>query len=195
MTVHSHGRAAGGLTERLPTAVVVGLLAYVVILAACEGPPAADNSAAVSSPQSPVADTTSNWSYHESTDQMRGITTKYASTESLESFPNSLGADSTSTSLILHKDANRLDAEINNPNLQFTCNPFTDTYVSVKFDNGPVGRYECTDAKGDKYGVAYLVSGRRFIAKLKTAKKAVIEAEVFQRGDIQMSFNVAGLKF
>lgn len=137
----------------------------------------------------------SSWTYGEDKDAMRGTTTKYAQTQSAEKFQNALGMSEQSTTLSVEKRAKGYDVAIINPNLQFTCNSITDTQISVKFDDGPVERFGCTGSVGDTFGTAYFNTGPRVVARLKAAKKVMIEAEVFQRGNLQMTFDVAGLTF
>jgi invasion protein IalB len=135
----------------------------------------------------------SPWTYNETKDEMRGTTTKFAQTLSNETFPNSIGVgDEQNTVLEVQKQPKGYDVDINNPNLQFTCGSLVTKQVTVKFDDGPIEHYDCTGSVGDKFGLAYLTTGDRFVSKLRTAKRVMIEAEVFQRGDVQMSFNVGG---
>ncbi len=136
---------------------------------------------------------TSSWTYGEDKDAMRGTSTKFAQTPSDEKFQNALGLNEQTTTLSVEKPAKGYEVAIINPNLQFTCNSITDKQISVKFDDGPVEHFGCTGSVGDTFGTAYFNAGPRIVAKLKTAKKVMIEAEVFQRGNIQMTFNVAGL--
>ena len=42
---------------------------------------------------------------------------------------------------------------------------------------------------------AYLASGSGSYAKLRKARKLIVETDVFQRGGVQQSFDVAGLEF
>ncbi|HEX7849263.1 MAG TPA: hypothetical protein VF485_05970 [Sphingomonas sp.] len=135
----------------------------------------------------------SPWTYGEDKDAMRGTSTKFAQTPSDEKFPNALGMSEQTTTLSVEKRAKGYEVAIINPNLQFTCNSITDTHVSVKFDDGPVERFDCIGSVGDTFGTAYLTPGPRIVTKLRAAKKVMIEAEVFQRGNVQMTFNVAGL--
>ncbi len=145
--------------------------------------------------QSAPAAPASAWTYGENKDAMRGTSTKYATTQSEEKFKNVLGLNEQTTSLQVQTAAKGYDALIINPNLQFTCNSITNEQVSVKFDDGPIERFGCTGAVGDEFGTAFINPGSRIVSKLKTAKKVMIEAEVFQRGNVQMTFDVAGLKF
>lgn len=137
----------------------------------------------------------SKWSYDESKDEMRGTVTKYARLEGNEEFKNIFGFGGEHTQLELQKRSRGYDVALSNKNLQFICNSFSDTHMEAKFGNGPVTRFACTNAKGDKFGVAFLEPGSRFVEKLRSVKTLTIEAEIFQRGDVQMTFDVAGLSF
>jgi len=124
---------------------------------------------------------------------MRGTTVKYAQVQSSEKFPNSIGVgDEQSTVLEVQKQAKGYDVDLINPNLQFTCSTLVTKQLAVKFDDGPIEHYNCTGSVGDKFGLAFLTKGDGFVSKLRTAKRVMVEAEVFQRGNVQMSFNVAG---
>ena len=135
----------------------------------------------------------SNWNYSDSTDEMRGTKTRLATTHGEETFANMLGMDRAATELVVEREGKKIEVYLHNPNLQFTCNGFSGTRVVVKFDSSPVSRFGCTDAKGGTFGVAFINPGAKFTEKLKHAKKVVIEAEIYQKGDVQQSFNVEGL--
>ncbi|WP_066821920.1 hypothetical protein [Sphingomonas mali] len=135
----------------------------------------------------------SPWTYNENKDAMRGTTMKYAQTQSDEKFQNSLGMGEQNTVLEVQKLAKGYDVSINNPNLQFTCSSLVTKQFAVKFDDGPIDHYNCTDSEGSKFGLAFFSKGDGVVAKMRSAKRMMIEAEVFQRGNVQMTFNVAGL--
>lgn len=173
--------AATGITNMAPSATKTASTATTDSGAATDG-----NSQAPAAP-------TSSWTYNEDKDQMRGTTVKYAQVQSSEKFPNSIGVgDEQSTVLEVQKQAKGYDVDIINPNLQFTCSTLVTKQLAVKFDDGPIEHYTCTGSVGDKFGLAFLTKGDGFVSKLRAAKRVMIEAEVFQRGNVQMSFNVAG---
>ncbi|MDV2687636.1 hypothetical protein RYX56_25130, partial [Alkalihalophilus lindianensis] len=75
-----------------------------------------------------------------------GTTAKYASVVSENEldfeFPYGRG---NSTTLTIRRDG-ELDAFLVIEKGQFLCNGFSDSsYVSVKFDDGPIQRFNCTD--------------------------------------------------
>ncbi len=79
------------------------------------------------------------------------------------------------------------------PSGQVLCNSFQDTYLSVKFDNGGIERFGCTDASDGTNNMVFLNSEKRFLEKLKKSKKLIVEAEFFQNGVQQMTFDTANL--
>ena len=136
----------------------------------------------------------SRWQYSETTDEMRGTTAKHASVISDNEldfeFPYGRG---NSTTLTLRKDRGT-DVILAIEKGQFLCNGFTDdSYVSVKFDDGPIQRYNCTRASDGSSDVAFIRNSGRFITALKTAERVVVEAEFYQSGRRQIIFSTQGL--
>lgn len=80
-------------------------------------------------------------------------------------------------------------------NGQITCNSFRNDNVAVKFDDGPIERWTCNGSADGTSDTAFLSPAKRFISKLKGAKKVTIEAPVYQAGNVQMTFPVDGLKW
>lgn len=134
------------------------------------------------------------WDYSDETDEMSGAKSSYAQLASTDSFTDDVGMkDAAATRLEVQRKGKSHYVAISNPNLQFTCSAFTDTYVRVKFDNGPPHTYPCTEEKTSKYGVAFILNAPKFISALKKSKHVVIEAEVFQRGMKTMHWDVPPL--
>jgi hypothetical protein len=188
----------GGVARALERQVIancVRVLLTMAALTACSVPTSSGNTESNSTGSNDASNSTanaagaepSNWSYSENKDEMRG-------TESNEHFPGTFSFNGTlPTVLTVQKRPSGYEISISNHNLQFTCNSFSDTQVAVKFDTGSVARYGCTAAKGGTYGVAFILSERRFLQNLKKSKHVTVEAEVYQRGDVQMTFNTSGI--
>src|SRR3546814_11310943 len=81
------------------------------------------------------------------------------------------------------------------PSGQIMCNSFSDAYVNVKFDDCAIQRYGCTDASDGTSNMILIQGSKGFLSKLRKSKKAVVEAEFFQNGMQQMTFNTANLKW
>jgi len=139
--------------------------------------------------------TTSKWSYSQDADQMRGTITKYAVLQSSNEL--SFGFPYHGGNATLHlrhspKDGMRVLLSVDG---QFLCNSFSNTTVSVKFDSGPIRKFGCTDTAEGTTGVVFINSEKRFVDLLKKAQFVTIEADFFQSGPQQMTFNVAGLNW
>jgi hypothetical protein len=185
-----------------------GLLSFIVWLGARQPTisPTATN-ASVTSPSTALeqpksvdqqkSEDTSKWTYSDSKDEMRGTTTRYASVDSenkLEfNFPYNGGA--TATLGLRQTPKSGLDIYVEVTKGQFLCHSFMNTHVSVKFDNGPIQRFSCTDTSDGRSTMIFIRSEGRFLAALRHAKKTVIEAEFYQAGEQQMIFDTAGLNW
>jgi hypothetical protein len=138
---------------------------------------------------------TSEWRYDTQKDEMRGTTAYYASIDSENQV--SVGApydDDVARLSVRKRPEDGLNIILRAPG-QFLCHSYTEGYVSVKFDGGPIERYTCSEPSDSSSGQLFINSERKFLSKLKTAKRLVIEAEFFQAGRKQMVFNVASLEF
>lgn len=133
------------------------------------------------------------WVYADYVDHMRGEVTRSATIESAETFPGPISSAERATELEVSQRRGREYVTITNPNLQFTCSGFVDTSVAVKFDRGKVQSFPCTDEASHQYGVAFIEDAPAFTRQLRRARRVVIEAEVFQRGRMQMTFDNPGL--
>ncbi len=132
------------------------------------------------------------WEYSSNRDEMRGTTSKLAELESENSldfdFPYNGGARGH---LMLRKEPeNGLNVILRMDKGQFMSNH---EYVSVKFDDDPIVRFSTSEASDNRIGVVFLSPERRFLALLRKSRKLIIEAEFYQEGRRQMTFNVAGL--
>ena len=130
-----------------------------------------------------------NWKYTQSKDKMSGLTSKSLTSKSLNaihlSFPYqgiNYGhlkiEENGSVNVILELDRGQL-------------NKYEEMSIDVKFDGDPDETYVCSvgDA-GDKY--LMIKDAKRFIERLATAKKIMIEPDVYKDGGQILYFNVTG---
>ena len=136
----------------------------------------------------------SKWSYNTEKDEMRGGESRFASLDA----ENTINLDfpyGEQRGQILIRDSAKFgfDILVGVPSGQVLCNSFQNTYLSVKFDNGGIERFGCTDASDGTNNMVFLSSEKRFLEKLKKSKKLIVEAEFFQNGVQQMTFDTANL--
>lgn len=138
----------------------------------------------------------SEWTYSTDTDEMRGTETHYAELKATNvihlDFPY---GDQTGKILVRQSPKFGFDILVGVASGQILCNSFQDTYISVKFDDGPIQRFGCTDASDGTNNMVFVQGAKNFLAKLKKSKKAIVEAEFYQNGVQQMSFDTENLKW
>ena len=138
----------------------------------------------------------SKWSYSSKKDEMRGGEERYAEVEAINTidldFPY---GDQRGRILIRKSPQFGFDILVGVPSGQIMCNAYSNSHISVKFDNGPIRRYGCTDASDGSSNMIFVQGAKGFLASLKNSKKVIIEAEFFQNGIQQMTFDTANLKW
>lgn len=138
----------------------------------------------------------SNWTYDTSKDEMRGGVERYASLDAENTvkldFPY---GEQRGRVLIRQSPRFGFDIMVGVPSGQIMCNSYSNSYLSVKFDDGPVQRFGCTDASDGTNNMVFIESEKAFLAKLKKSKRMMVEAEFFQNGLQQFTFNTENLEW
>jgi hypothetical protein len=137
----------------------------------------------------------SNWSYSENKDEMRGTTTKYAQTDSENELDFGFPYGSSHGTLMLRKRPSDGLNVILSIKGQFICNAFEGETVTVKFDSGPIEHFGCNETADGSPGYLFIEASQKFVRKLRKAKKVIIEAQYFEHGRQQLTFDVAGLNW
>ena len=158
---------------------------------------ASDGGQTTTAANSVEAGPTSKWSYNEQRDDMRGRTDKFAELKSENeqefSFPYNGGSH---LSIQLQKFRKpEADVLLRLEKGQFICHSFTGGSVSVRFDGGPVRKYGCSDTSDADTSAIFLHPAGSFISALKKSSKVTVEAEFFQEGVRQYTFDSRGLKW
>lgn len=140
-----------------------------------------------------------SWRYKETKDEMRNKTSYFASKTSNNtielSFPYQGGSSIT---LMLRKHSEYGDDVMFTLSKgQFSCR-IDGCSISVKFDDGNIEKYAVSEAESGSNDVLFL-SGRKsmkkFMDKLKSAKKMVIEVPIYDYGRAQFTFDTQGLEW
>jgi len=180
---------------------ILGIVLALMVIGQLVRPSHTDVAAASASTQPPVTAQVAptpeqvpiHWHYDEQRDEMRGTVRKYAwanADEQLQfAFP--YGGGST-PSIRLRKSGRGTEVLLDVSKGQFMC--FIDgCWVYVKFDGGAVTRYSAVPPSDGTSNVLFLDPAAQFVKKLKKANHVTIEAEFYQEGKRQMTFDVAGL--
>lgn len=127
---------------------------------------------------------------------MRGGETRYAQVEAADTinldFPY---GEQRGRILVRQSPKFGFDILVGVPSGQILCNSYSNSHISVKFDEGPIRRFGCTDASDGTNNMVFVEGAKSFLASLKSSKRVVVEAEFFQNGVQQMTFNTANLKW
>lgn len=136
------------------------------------------------------------WSYSEQKDEMRGAVTRFAELDAENTiqldFPY---GEQRGRMLVRQSPQFGFDILVGVPSGQIMCHSFSNSRINVKFDDGPIERFACTDASDGTNNMVFVRNARGFLAKLKKSERVVIEAEFFQNGMQQMVFETANLKW
>lgn len=139
-----------------------------------------------------------NWSYFSKNDEMRGIETKFAYNESINSvdfdFPYSGGSKLT---LILRKNSKNQDVLLSISKGQFICG-MNECEAQFKFDDKPIQSITMSESdthQSDALFVAYDKTEDEIIKQIKLSKKLVVEVKFYQEGAKQFTFDVSNLNW
>jgi hypothetical protein len=142
----------------------------------------------------PSSSITSKWEYTEERDAMRGSITKHATLESENEvefgFPYSGGSHGGLDVRQRPQDGLQVLLSVTSGN--FSCSPMGGR-IAVKFDNGAVQTFPCSRTTDINGNVVFVGSPKRFVAELRRSSTVVVEAEFFQEGMRQFTFDVRGL--
>ncbi len=170
-----------------------------VIVAACTGKKEeAKVEAPAAQPVKSESKVKPNWTYGENVDKMTGEVTKWAINDSLNkvsmSFPHNGGSEA---SIIVFEK----NVKIYISKGQVMCSNYSGCTIRVKFDDEKPVDYLAVGPENGQYSHVYLGytetggnGAKKFLDKLKTAKKVMISLEVYQENSPVWEFNVAGLQ-
>lgn len=144
----------------------------------------------------PEAEPVGKWTYREQKDEMRGAATRFAELNAENTIQLDFPYGEQRGQILVRKSPQfGLDVLVGVPSGQIMCHSFANSRINVKFDDGPIERFACTDASDGTSNMVFVKSTSSFLAKLKKSKRVVVEAEFFQNGMQQMVFETVNLKW
>lgn len=188
----------------------IGLILLISIMVAVFSPSGNDknkssfqdssnlNSNANSSSTNTLVDSSQqeSWNYSLDTDQMTSKLEYYASNTALNNlqfnFPYNQGE--TDEYLNIRERNGKTDAWLNVSQGQFNTGVDGEN-VKIRFDNGAPQTFGCSESSDGDTKFLFFNSPGDLIAKIKKAKKIIIEAEFFEGGNQEMTFDVSGLEW
>lgn len=138
----------------------------------------------------------SNWSYTEDADKMTNEKRYFASCVSTNEidfeFPYNGGSFFTLTVRQMGK-GNEIVLQVSKG--QFMTSISSSESIRAKFDDGQAFTFSFNSASDGSSDVIFIENSTKFLSKLKTAKKLLIEAPFYSAGRQHIEFDVAGLNW
>ena len=137
------------------------------------------------------------WSYSTTEDKVRGSTTYFARTTSTNTVHQDSPYESDTTmSLVVRKSvADGTNVVLTISSGQMMCPSYEGCSGTVSFDGAKPERVRFSGPADNSSETIFVDGARSFIAKLKKAKKVVVEKTLYQAGQPQFEFDVHGLKW
>lgn len=135
----------------------------------------------------------SEWTYSDTTDQMRGTTMRIAQILSSNAVDFDFPYQGGSQALIaVRKDGHRTEVLLSVTNGQFdiTVNGFS---FNAKADNGPIEEWRGTEPNGGSTNLMFLTNPTGFLRQITKAERLIVEPSFYQHGRAQFVFNIGGL--
>ena len=137
------------------------------------------------------------WSYSTNEDKVRGGTTYYATTTSTNSIHQNPPYDPATTMdiMVRKSPAYGTDVILTISSGQMMCPSYEGCTGTVRFDDGQARQIWFNGPADSSSDTIFVEDAQSFIAKLKKAKKIVVEKTLYEAGNPQFEFDVSGLKW
>lgn len=137
------------------------------------------------------------WVYDEEKDEMRnGATSRYAELAAEDVVDLDFPYGQQRGQILIRQSAKfGFDILVGVPSGQIICRSYRDGHINVKFDDGEIRRFGCSEASDGTSNMVFVDGANGFLKQLKKANKVIIEAEFYRNGMQQMTFRTSGLKW
>lgn len=177
--------------------VITSLIAIIIIANIGDDKSVSSSTSKKEVPTDSVkAEVITNWVYSQDSDKMTSNKQYFAECKSTNEIefqaPYSGGSYFTIT---VRNMENKNDVCISVSKGQFMTSVMGSESMKVKFDNDSPVSFTFNSAADGSADIIFLNQSKKFISRLKTAKKVIIETMFFQEGNKQLEFDVDGLKW
>lgn len=144
---------------------------------------------------SPVPPPATRWRYSQERDEMRGTTMRVARvvSDNSEAVGPSYGTVAA-TLFVRQRPEDGLTVGIRLDRGHVLCRAAEDTNVWIRFDDGPIEAFRCSEATDRSTETAFLRDSARALERLRSSRQAIVEVELYQQGRRQFTFQTAGLR-
>ena len=137
-----------------------------------------------------------HWEYSHDNYKMSNKTTHYAQCKSIESFHlKSPYEGDTYLHILVRNKGNGNEVVLETDRGQILTSFGGERSMRVKFDDETPWYANYTGSNDGNSQLAWIVYSQNFLAKLKKAKKVIIEPTFFDDGTRQIEFDISGLKW
>jgi hypothetical protein len=137
----------------------------------------------------------SNWIYYEDIDQMDNTKKTIASIESDNSLKFDFPYGNSDFTLNIRKWKGQTDIYLTCTNCQFISGVMGEMTYRIKFDDEAPINISANYSTSGGANIVFFGNEKKFISKLKTAKKLIIEAQFYEVGYKQINFSTNGLRW
>ena len=137
-----------------------------------------------------------DWQYSEKTDEMRGVTNKWAmlaSDNTAELGARRSEQGKLGLSLRSMPKVHGFDVIFSIQRGQFGCS-YDGCQIPIKFDDGPIITYTADRGEGS-HTTLFIREKAGFLRRVKAAKSFMVEVPVWRQGGQQFKFSVEGLQW
>ena len=143
-----------------------------------------------------VSKPVSKWRYSEDRDLMRRTATQYAQVESRNAVDLDFPYGAVHGRIVIRKrPADGVNILFAADKAETLCDSYVGNHISVKFDDGPIKRYNCSGGSIISSEISVIENAADFLEYLKRTKQMIVEAEFYQKGNQQFTFDTAGLEW
>lgn len=179
---------------------IIAIAAVVAIgTAGCGGKKEGDaktgTEAAAASASDAKSSSSKGWNYSEKVDKMSSETNYFASIDANEKLKFDFPYDGGSVATITVRNKNKENEILLSVSKGQFNSKIENNTVKIKFDDEKAIEVPYTEPSSGSSDVIFIGTEKEVIAKLKTAKKVLVEAEFYNEGNRQMEFNVEGFKW
>jgi hypothetical protein len=137
------------------------------------------------------------WEYNTSSDEMRGQVTYFACVTSENELQFEFPYNGGASAQLCFRSSPKFgkDVYVKLSKGQFNCSSVSECSVSAKFDDRPISEFSAIGPSDGSTETLFIKNYSRFLASTRSSKYAVIEAEYFRHGDMQLRFPTSGLKW
>ena len=169
-------------------------VALFIFLALASGDDKKDKSGSSASTATDAPKAPDNWTYSSDTDKMTSKVVYYAETPAKDGLKLKFPYEGSTGYLSLVNRSGKPNVVIGVSKGQIlAANAIDGGHILVRFDEDPAEKYSVVGASDGSTETVFINNEDKFLKRLKTSKKLLVEIEFYDNGSQQMEFNTSNL--